>query len=132
MRSSRGGWSERRHAHRRPEEHVIRVTLLYFDGCPNWQVTNSQLESLAGEIGFDFDRRRVETSEEAERLKFRGSPTVLIDNEDPFACGDEPVGLSCRVYRTEKGLAGAPAEGQLREVLTARAPHIMVPPIDPP
>ena len=101
--------------------HVINVTLVYFDGCPNWQFTNARLESLAGEIGFELERRKIETVEDAERLKFRGSPTVLIDDEDPFASGDEPVGLSCRVYRTENnGLAGAPTEGQLREVLTAR------------
>lgn len=93
--------------------------MLYFDGCPNWQLTNARLESLASEIGFDFDRRTVETPEDAERLKFRGSPTVLVDDHDPFASDDEPVGLSCRIYRTENGLEGAPTEGQMREVLTA-------------
>lgn len=92
---------------------------MYFDGCPNWQLTNARLESLAGEIGFDLDRRRVETAEEAEQLQFRGSPTVLVDDDDPFARGDEPVGLSCRLYRTDNGLAGAPTEAQLRQVLTA-------------
>ncbi len=98
----------------------MKVTLVYFDRCPNWQSTNARLESLAGEIGFELDRRKIETVEDAERLKFRGSPTLLIDDDDPFASGDEPVGLSCRVYRTENGLVGAPTEGQLREVLTAR------------
>lgn len=98
----------------------MRVTLLYFDGCPNWKDTEAILESLRREMGFDFDRCRVETVEDAERLQFRGSPTVLIDERDLFATGGEPVGLSCRVYRTENGsLAGAPPEAQLRELLAA-------------
>jgi hypothetical protein len=95
--------------------------LLYFDGCPNWQVANARLQALAGEIGFSFSSRRVETPEDAERLQFRGSPTVLVDAQDPFASGDEPVGLSCRLYRTNDGVAGSPTVSQLREVLTAWA-----------
>lgn len=97
----------------------MRITLLYFESCPNWQLVNSLLELLAAELGFDLERREVQTPEEAERSRFRGSPTVLIDGRDPFARGDEPVGLSCRVYRTAMGLSGAPTETQLRDVLTA-------------
>ena len=95
----------------------MTVTLLYFDGCPNWQTTDRRLASLADELGFDLDRRTVDTPEDAERLGFRGSPTVLVDGRDPFASGDEPVGLSCRVYQTPDGLAGAPTVEQLREAL---------------
>lgn len=98
----------------------MKVTLLYFDGCPNWQVTETLIESLRSELGFEFDRRRVQTAEDAERLQFRGSPTVLIDDQDVFATGDEPVGLSCRMYRTDHGLTGSPPERQLRELLEAR------------
>ncbi len=97
----------------------MKVTLLFFDGCPNWQDTNASLELLAGEFGFDLDRCQVETVEDAERVHFRGSPTVLIDGSDVFANGDEPIGLSCRVYRTEHGLAGAPTIEQLRDFLVA-------------
>jgi hypothetical protein len=108
-----------RYHRRRREERAIKVTLLYFDGCPNWQLTSAHLEMLAAEIGFDLDRRTVDTPEDAERLNFRGSPTVLVDDTDLFANEDEPVGLSCRVYRTDDGLAGAPTERQLRKMLTA-------------
>ena len=95
----------------------MTVTLLYFDGCPNWRLVDESLTRLADELGFDVDRRKVETPEDAERLEFRGSPTVLVDGRDPFATGDEPVGLSCRVYQTPEGVAGAPNADQLREVL---------------
>jgi len=53
----------------------------------------------------------------AERIGFRGSPTILVDGRDPFATGIEPIGMSCRVFRTEQGAQGAPTEAQLRKVL---------------
>lgn len=94
------------------------VTLLYFDGCPNWEKTNERLEALADELGFTLHRRAVETAEEADYASFRGSPTVLVDGRDPFATGDEPAGLSCRIYETPSGRAGGPSLDQLRGVLT--------------
>ena len=97
----------------------MKVTLLFFDGCPNWQITDAHLESLAVEFGFEFEQCHVETDEAAQRLQFRGSPTVLIDGADVFADGDEPIGLACRMYRTDHGLAGAPTIKQLREALSA-------------
>lgn len=95
----------------------MKVTLLFFDGCPNWQTTNDDLESLAVEFGFEFDRCQVETDDDAQRLHFRGSPSVLIDGRDVFASGHEPIGLSCRIYQTDHGLAGAPSLEQLHQVL---------------
>jgi hypothetical protein len=97
----------------------VKVTLLFFDGCPNWQTTDANLQSLALELGFELDRCQVETDEDAQRLQFRGSPTVLIDGRDVFANGNEPIGLSCRIYSTDRGLAGAPSVEQLRDMLTA-------------
>ena len=96
----------------------MKVTLLFFDGCPNWQTTNDNLEALAVEFGFEFDCCQIETDEEAQRLQFRGSPSVLIDGRDVFATGDEPIGLSCRMYRSDDGLAGAPSVEQLHEALS--------------
>ncbi len=55
-----------------------------------------------------MQRQKVDSLEEAERLSFRGSPTGLIDGEDPFADPTAPVGLSCRLFPTPTGLAGAP------------------------
>ncbi|WP_040493594.1 hypothetical protein, partial [Ilumatobacter nonamiensis] len=62
-------------------------------------------------------RRIVDTPEEAERTRFRGSPSILVDGVDPFTDADAPVGLSCRMYQTPDGLAGSPTLDQLREVL---------------
>lgn len=96
---------------------MMDVTLRYFDGCPNWEVADQRLRSLADEVEFTLRYEQVETSEEAERLSFAGSPTVLVDGVDPFATGDEPTGLACRVYATEEGPQGSPTLGQLRAAL---------------
>lgn len=95
----------------------MTVTVLYFEGCPNWRTADTRLRALANELGFTVDRRVVDTPEEAQRVGFRGSPTILVEGRDPFASGDEPVGLSCRVYDTPDGPAGAPTVAQLRDVL---------------
>lgn len=96
----------------------MHVTLQHFDGCPHWQLADDRLRTLVGEIGFELSYEVIDTPEAAEEAGFRGSPTILVDGIDPFADGDEPVGLSCRVYDTPQGPAGAPTAEQLREVLT--------------
>ncbi len=93
------------------------VTLLYFDGCPSWQTADERLRSLQPELGFGLSYEKVETPEAAVEWSFRGSPTILVDGRDVFAEGDEPVGLSCRVFQTPEGMAGSPTVAQLREVL---------------
>lgn len=97
----------------------MQVTLQYFDGCPNWRLADRRLRGLADEFGFALHHERIGTPEQAEKRSFRGSPTILIDDQDPFVRGDEPVGLSCRVYQTPDGLAGSPTLEQLRQALAS-------------
>ena len=97
-----------------------QVELLYFDDCPNWREADDVLQRLAGEVGFEVTRRLVDSPEQAEALTFRGSPSILVDGIDPFASGNEPVGLSCRIYQTPSGPAGSPTLDQLRAVLAAQ------------
>jgi hypothetical protein len=59
----------------------------------------------------------IDSPEAAERARFHGSPTILIDGRDPFGNENGPFGLSCRVYETEDGPQGAPTEAQLRKLL---------------
>ena len=99
------------------------MALLYFDGCPNWKTTESLLLDVMGELGLAVGGlvlRRVETPEEAAGLSFHGSPTVLVDGVDPFADPNAAIGLACRLYPTETGLAGSPSRQQLTEVLRSR------------
>jgi hypothetical protein len=77
------------------------------------------------ERGLDPDRievREIETDVDAERESFPGSPTIRIDGEDVQPPGDNPIGLSCRVYRTrDGGTSPLPDPEDLREALAAAA-----------
>lgn len=99
----------------------MRIELLYFDGCPHWEVADARLQAVAAEQGLSVTHRRITTLAEAEAAQFRGSPTILVDGRDPFASGDEPVGMSCRVYATPSGLAGSPTVEQLQAALKPSA-----------
>lgn len=96
----------------------MQVTLQYFDGCPNWNRTSAFLSTLVDE-GLDFavGYELIDTHQSAVARGFRGSPTVLIDGIDPFADKNAPIGLACRIYQTENGIAGSPSLSQLREAL---------------
>lgn len=96
------------------------VTFLSFDGCPNAELARRRLAEALGRVGLDpsvVTYATVETPEEAERLAFRGSPSILVDGTDPFADDDSPVGLSCRIYRTGAGVEGAPSLDELTAAL---------------
>ena len=94
------------------------ITLLYFDDCPNWKIADERLAVMTAErADLTVSRRLVYTLEEAERVGFHGSPSILVDGIDVFAEPGDGVGISCRVYRTPDGPAGAPTVEQLRAAL---------------
>lgn len=97
----------------------MEVTLQYVPGCPHWRVADRRLRQLAGELDLDITRQRIGSPGAAERHGFCGSPTILVEGSDPFAADGESVGLSCRIYRTPGGPAGAPTVDQLRQVLVS-------------
>ena len=99
---------------------MVEIVLRYFDGCPNWQAADARLREALAATGHGdqpVSYEKVETPQDAERLGFVGSPTLLIDGRDPFETPGAPFGLACRVYRTPAGLAGSPTVDQLRGVL---------------
>ena len=98
----------------------MKVTLQYFEGCPHWKLADERLARALRDLGrheIALEHQLIDSPEMAERIGFRGSPTILVDGRDPFATGIEPIGMSCRVFRTAEGAQGAPTEAQLREVL---------------
>jgi len=90
---------------------VMDIELLYFDSCPNWQVARDRIAQAlteTGNAGTPIALRTIDTQDEAEREAFPGSPTIRIDGVDAFG-PTTGVGLTCRVYQTANGPAGAPA-----------------------
>ena len=109
---------------RPPSHQGIEVVLLYFDGCPNWREAEARVRRALCEAGLPeqvLTLHRVQTSTEAERLSFRGSPSVLVNGVDPFADPAAPVGLACRLYRTARGVEGSPSVSDLAAVFCVRS-----------
>lgn len=98
----------------------MRVQLLYFDDCPSWRQAAEQLEDLANEFDLEIDLELVDTPEAADRLRFHGSPSILVDGQDLFPTHDAGVGLSCRIYPTPDGPAGCPTLEQTRTAMQQR------------
>ena len=78
------------------------IEVLYFDGCPNHEPTLALATEVLGQLGLSAEIREVEvrTPEDAERLRFLGSPTVRVDGKDiePGAETRHDYALSCRIY----------------------------------
>ena len=100
-----------------------RVELLFWDGCPSHPKALADLRAAMADLGLDPDTvllREVDTDQRAERERFVGSPTIRIDGEDVEPPpGDEPVGLTCRVYRLPDGrISPTPDPATVREALS--------------
>ncbi len=100
---------------------AISITLQYFDGCPNWTQAEQEILDAVDGSGIDAEivYEKIGSHDRAEKVGFRGSPTILISGQDPFVEPDAPVGLSCRIYRTGEGSSGSPGADALRQALLA-------------
>jgi hypothetical protein len=99
-----------------------RVELLWWEGCPSTERALAELREALRDLGLDeveVSMREISTDEDTVEVGFRGSPTILIDGVDAVpAADDEPVGLSCRVYRRRDGrISPTPDPADLRDAL---------------
>lgn len=99
---------------------MMKIELLYFEGCPGAEVAERNLREALTAEGLEAEIVPVEvhTDEGARRLRFPGSPTIRIDGEDPFPVPErEQWALSCRTYAIPAGLRGAPTVEMLCSAL---------------
>ena len=97
----------------------MKIELLYFEGCPSYQMATNLLREVLAEANVSEPIRLIEvkTETDAQRWRFLGSPTIRFDGVDPFAQGEAIYGLECRVYLTPDGLHGWPTKDMLREAV---------------
>ncbi len=99
----------------------MRVEVLYFDACPTYRAAEETLRGVLAREEAEVELVAVNTDEEAQRLRFPGSPTVRVDGEDLFPVPDQAeYALGCRVYATPEGLRGSPTAEMLEEALRRR------------
>lgn len=100
---------------------VQKIELLYWEGCPSYPEALALLERVLAERGIDRDveLHEVRTHEEAEELRFPGSPTIRVDGRDIDPAGaDSRPSLTCRIYRLPDGrVSPIPSREQLEEAL---------------
>ena len=102
-----------------------RIEFLWWRECPS---SDRALELLRGEVeAAELDPASLEVfevtgEEEAERLRFSGSPTIRVDGEDidPGGADVQRFGLTCRVYRRADGrVSPLPDTERIRAALSA-------------
>jgi len=104
------------------------IELLYWEGCPSHPQALAELREVLAGLGrsdLEVVTRRVESEDEAERLRFTGSPTIRVGGIDPVPPPPgEPAGLTCRVYRLADGrYSPTPDPAQLRDALARMVGH---------
>lgn len=102
------------------------VELLWWEGCPSTERALAAVREALVDVGLDsidVRMREIRSDDDAEQAGFVGSPTILIDGHDLVAAADdEPIGLSCRVYRRRDGrISPIPDPDDLREALSRAA-----------
>jgi hypothetical protein len=81
----------------------VKIELLYWKGCPSYPEARELLEGVL-EDAAEIEIREVKTQEEAEVLRFPGSPTIRVDGVDidPEGATSRPA-LACRIYHLPDG-----------------------------
>jgi hypothetical protein len=97
------------------------IELLFWDGCPSYPEARRLVEQVLRELGRPQQvvMREVKTQQEAEELRFPGSPTIRVDGRDVDrrGAGARPA-LTCRVYHLPDGrVSPLPSREQLEEAL---------------
>jgi ABC-2 type transport system permease protein len=99
---------------------MVKVELLYFDGCPGYRKAERNLKDALSREGIRSEVKlvAVNTHEEAGALEYPGSPTIRVDNRDLFPTAErEDWRLGCRVYATPEGLRDHPTEEMIQAAL---------------
>jgi hypothetical protein len=101
----------------------VRIEILHVADCPNLETARQRLEAALDrtDVTANVEVFEVTSTHEAQRRSMRGSPTILVDGQDPFASSSDEASLSCRLFATDDGVDGAPSVDQLIAALTPPA-----------
>jgi hypothetical protein len=100
----------------------VQIELLYWDGCPSYPEAKTMLEEVLTRRGIDapIHMREVRTDEEAQSLRFPGSPTIRVDGRDVDSAGaNARPALNCRIYHLPDGrVSPVPTREQLEAAVS--------------
>lgn len=102
----------------------MEIVLRYLGGWLNWLLASTRLREALHAVeaaATPVTCRTADNPDEAQRLRFRGSPTILASGRDRFARPGDPVGLGGRIYASAGGGDRLPAVRQIQAVLADAA-----------
>ncbi len=88
-------------------------------GCPHGASALELFRAALAAEGQDSEHvavREVVSENEARALRFHGSPSFMAAGRDLLPAESAPA-LSCRLYRSDDGVAGLPSAASLRAAL---------------
>ena len=94
------------------------IELLYVPGCPNHEPARNRLRQVLQSQSIEVPIREVlvEDAAMAQSLRFPGSPTIRVDNQDIDPEGAAAgLGLACRLYSNG---GGVPSEDAIRRAVS--------------
>jgi hypothetical protein len=101
------------------------IQFFYFADCPSHDIALQRLRDVLSEecLQADIEIIQVKTEEQAQQLRFVGSPTILINGQDIARVdANAPYALTCRAYHMEDGrISPLPSAEMIRAALRRAA-----------
>jgi hypothetical protein len=99
---------------------VMRIEVLTVSGCPHRPLALTRLRDAldVAELDTIVVERVVDDPVEAAAVGMAGSPTILVEGRDLFGADPLEPSISCRLYRSARGVEGAPTVDALVDALT--------------
>lgn len=98
----------------------MKIELLYFEGCPNFEPTAELLREAVAELRVEAEIEivKVVDAADAEAKRFLGSPSIRINGRDLEISEDKSTAytMRCRLYHTDS-LSGVPSKAIIDSAL---------------
>jgi len=99
----------------------MKIEVLYFDGCPNYEPALERVRALLMEEGVSAQVSEVHVPDEAgaRAVGFLGSPSIRVNGLDvePAARSAREFGMMCRTYFVGGQREGLPSSEMIRRAL---------------
>jgi len=114
-----------------PDPWRCTIEVRVVSGCPGTELAIARVREAAEALELETNLRFVivENDEQARTHGFVGSPTVRVEGVDVEegigeGIANRPLGLACRIYRSEELIERAPPLAWIHAALARSAPIV--------
>ena len=105
---------------------ATNIDFLYDPDCPSYEAALERLRSVMAALGISaaISAQEVTSQEQAQQLRFPGSPTIRVNGRDidDGSADSEGFSLTCRAYlRPDGRISPLPPETLIRDALLRAA-----------